>query len=272
VLVGAGLTACGNSSSGTVLSFYTAADGAEQYAQAAAVCTEQAQGRYTVEQRTLPKNADDQRLQLARRLTGGDASLDLMTLDVVWTAEFAEAGWALPLPPDIAADVTEGTLRGPLESATWQDVLYAAPLNTNTQLLWYRQDLMPDGQPPQTWDEMIEIASGLAEEGLPSWIGVTGRQYEGLMVWFNTLLASAGGSVVADDGTTVTLEDGDAAETALDIMKRVATAPGVDPSLNQADEAAVRLGMESGRTAFEVNWPFVLPGILENAADLPFFD
>ncbi|MFD3810810.1 ABC transporter substrate-binding protein [Rhodococcus sp. NPDC058639] len=272
VLVAAGLTACGSSSNGIVLSFYTAADGAEQYAQAAAVCTEQAQGRYTVEQRTLPKNADDQRLQLARRLTGGDSSLDLMTLDVVWTAEFAEAGWAVPLPPEIAADVTEGTLRGPLESATWQDVLYAAPLNTNTQLLWYRQDLMPDGQPPQTWDEMIEIASGLASEGLPSWIGVTGRQYEGLMVWFNTLLASAGGSVVADDGVTVTLADGDAAETALDIMKRVATAPGVDPSLNQADEAAVRLGMESGRTAFEVNWPFVLPGILENAADLPFID
>ncbi len=272
VLAAAGLTACGSDSSGTVLSFYTAADGAEQYAQAAAVCTEQAQGRYSVQQRTLPKNADDQRLQLARRLTGGDAGLDLMTLDVVWTAEFAEAGWALPLPPEIAADVTEGTLQGPLESATWQDVLYAAPLNTNTQLLWYRKDLMPDGQPPQTWDEMIEIASGLASEGLPSWIGVTGRQYEGLMVWFNTLLASAGGSVVADDGVTVTLADGDAAVTALDIMKRVATAPGADPSLNQADEAAVRLGMESGRTAFEVNWPFVLPGILENAADLPFID
>ncbi len=272
VLAAAGLTACGSDSSGTVLSFYTAADGAEQYAQAAAVCTEQAQGRYSVQQRTLPKNADDQRLQLARRLTGGDAGLDLMTLDVVWTAEFAEAGWALPLPPEIAADVTEGTLQGPLESATWQDVLYAAPLNTNTQLLWYRKDLMPDGQPPQTWDEMIEIASGLASEGLPSWIGVTGRQYEGLMVWFNTLLASAGGSVGADDGVTVTLADGDAAVTALDIMKRVATAPGADPSLNQADEAAVRLGMESGRTAFEVNWPFVLPGILENAADLPFID
>ncbi len=38
---------------------------------------------------------------------------------------------------------------------------------------------MPDGQPPETWDEMIEIASGLAEEGRPSWIGVQGRQYEG---------------------------------------------------------------------------------------------
>lgn len=281
VLVGAAavfalssVAACGSESDGTVLSFYTAADGAEQYAAAAANCTAAAGGRYTIEQRTLPKGADDQRLQLARRLTGGDETLDLMTLDVVWTAEFAEAGWALPLPPDVAAAVSEGTLAGPLESATWQGTLYAAPLNTNTQLLWYRKDLMPDGRPPQTWDEMSDIASGLAAEGRPSWIGVQARQYEGLMVWFNTLLASAGGSVVAEDGTTVTVADGDAAVTALDIMKRVATAPGADPSLNQSDEAAARLGMESGKAAFQVNWPFVYPGIVENSEKgfLPFVD
>ncbi|WP_328517616.1 MULTISPECIES: ABC transporter substrate-binding protein [Rhodococcus] len=274
VLALSSVAACGSESGGTVLSFYTAADGAEQYAAAAANCTAAAGGRYTIEQRTLPKGADDQRLQLARRLTGGDDTLDLMTLDVVWTAEFAEAGWALPLPPDVAAAVSEGTLAGPLESATWQGTLYAAPLNTNTQLLWYRKDLMPGGRPPQTWDEMIDIASGLAAEGRPSWIGVQARQYEGLMVWFNTLLASAGGSVVAEDGTTVTVADGDAAVTALDIMKRVATAPGADPSLNQSDEAAARLGMESGKAAFQVNWPFVYPGIIENAEKgfLPFVD
>ncbi|QSE89148.1 ABC transporter substrate-binding protein [Rhodococcus pseudokoreensis] len=268
------LAACGSSEDGIVLSFYTAADGAEQYAEAAANCTAAAGGRYTIEQRTLPKGADDQRLQLARRLTGNDTSLDIMTLDVVWTAEFAEAGWALPLPPGIAAEVTEGTLEGPLESAKWQDQLYAAPLNTNTQLLWYRKDLMPDGQPPQTWDQMIDIAEGLAAEGRPSWIGVQGKQYEGLMVWFNTLLASAGGSVVADDGTTVTVADGDAALQALEVMKRVATAKGADPSVSQGDEASSRLGMESGKAAFEVNWPFVLPGMIENAekGDLPFID
>jgi len=42
---------------------------------------------------------------------------------VVWTAEFAEAGWALPLPDDVAAEVSNGTLEGPLESAKWQDQL-----------------------------------------------------------------------------------------------------------------------------------------------------
>lgn len=259
------VSACGSGGGGIVINYYTPASEMATFTAVAKRCNEELAGRFTIQQISLPKEADAQRLQLARRLTGNDKTLDVMALDVVWTAEFAEAGWALPLPPDVAASVSEGTLAGPLASATWQDTLYAAPLNTNTQLLWYRKDLMPGGRPPQTWDEMIDIASGLADEGRPSWIGVQARQYEGLMVWFNTLLASAGGSVVAEDGTTVTVADGDAAVTALDIMKRVATAPGADPSLNQSDEAAARLGMESGKAAFQVNWPFVYPGILENA-------
>lgn len=265
------LAGCGSDDGGIVLSFYTAADGAEQYAAAADACTQAAAGRYKVEQRTLPKSANDQRLQLARRLAGNDRSLDLMTLDVVWTAEFAEAGWALPVPDDLAAKLKDGsTLEGPLATAEWQDKLYAVPLNSNTQLLWYRPDQVPGGQPPQTWDQAIDIAEANAAEGKPAQIGVQAKQYEGLMVWFNTLLASAGGSVVADDGTTVTLNDTPehraATEKALSIIKRVATARGHDPSISQSDEATARNGLEFGNAFMEVNYPFVLPSMKENAA------
>src|SRR3712207_7507034 len=53
---------------------------------------------------------------------------------------------------DIARQVRQGTLQGPLETATFNNRLYAAPANTNTQLLWYRKDLVKD--PPKTWDEI----------------------------------------------------------------------------------------------------------------------
>lgn len=266
------LAACGSSDSSIpVLSFYTAADGAEQYADAAAVCTEAAAGRYRVEQRTLPRSANDQRLQLARRLAGNDRTLDLMTLDVVWTAEFAEAGWALPVPEELSTRLRDGsTLEGPLATAEWQDQLYAVPLNSNTQLLWYRPDLVPGGEPPETWDDLIAIAGENFAAGAPAQIGVQARQYEGYMVWFNTLLESAGGSVVGEDGTTVTLNDTPenraATERALSIIKDVATAPGADPSVSQSDEGTARLGLEAGNMFAQVNYPFVLPGLKENAA------
>jgi len=124
-------------------------------------------------------------------------------------------------------------------------------------------------QPPKTWDGMVDEATRLHAAGEPSWIAVQAKQYEGLVVWFNTLLESAGGQVLSDDGKTVTLTDTPehraATVKALQTIKAVATAPGADPSVTQTDESTARLGFEQGKAALEVNWPYVLAGLLENA-------
>jgi multiple sugar transport system substrate-binding protein len=265
------VAACGSGGGGIVIDYYTPANEMATFTAVAKRCNEELGGRFTIQQVSLPKGADDQRLQLARRLTGNDKTLDVMALDVVWTAEFADAGWALPLTDDPSgeaeADAKSNTLPGPLKTATWQDKLYAAPITTNTQLLWYRADLMD--APPKTWDAMVTEATRLHAAGKPSWIALQAKQYEGLVVWFNTLLESAGGQVLSDDGKTVTLTDTPqhraATVKALQIMKAVATAPGADPSITQTDEGTARLALEQGKAALEVNWPFVLPSMLENA-------
>ncbi len=265
MLAAATLAGCSSAPAGPpVLNFYTPADTAEQYAQGAAACTEAAGGRYSVVQQTLPKSADDQRLQLARRLVAGDPEVDLVAIDVTWTAEFAAAGWIEPLPADVAAEVSDGTLPGALATATYQDQLWGAPLNTNTQILWYRSDLAPT--PPATWDEMIAMSEALGEQDLPSYIEVQAAQYEGITVWFNTLLTSAGGAITNDKGD-VLIGEGDAAETALSIMKRVATSPAGDPSLSVAQENDGRLAMEAGTAAFQVNYPFVYPSMFNPPPD-----
>lgn len=254
-----------------MISLYTPASETGTFTAVAKRCNDELGGKFRIEQRSLPKGADDQRLQLARRITGNDHSLDIMAMDVVWTAEFAEAGWALPLSDDPAgqaeADATTDTLPGPLETAKWKGKLFAAPVTTNTQMLWYRPDLV--APPPPTWDAMVAEATRLHAEGKPSWIAVQAKQYEGLVVWFNTLLQSAGGQVVSDDGKTVTLTDTPehraATVKALQIIKAVATAPGADPSVTQTDEGTARLALEQGKAALEVNWPFVFASMLENA-------
>jgi multiple sugar transport system substrate-binding protein len=265
------VSACGSAADGRVVSLYTPASETGTFTAVAKRCNEELGGKFRIEQFSLPKGADDQRLQLARRITGNDHSLDIMAMDVVWTAEFAEAGWALPFSADPAgqaeADAAADTLPGPLETAKWQGKLYAAPVTTNTQMLWYRPDLV--SPPPPTWDQMVAEATRLHAEGKPSWIAVQAKQYEGLVVWFNTLLESAGGRVLADDGKTVTLTDTPehraATVKALSIIKAVATAPGADPSVTQTDEGTARLALEQGNAALEVNWPFVFASMLENS-------
>ncbi len=265
------VSACGSGLDSQTVSLYTPASETATFTAVANRCNEQFGGRFRIQQVSLPKGADDQRLQLARRLTGNDRTLDIMALDVVWTAEFAEAGWALPLSDDPAgqaeADANADTLPGPLETAKWQGKLFAAPVTTNTQMLWYRPDLV--SPPPPTWDQMISEANRLHAEGKPSWIAVQAKQYEGLVVWFNSLLESAGGRVLSEDGKTVTLVDTPehraATVKALQIIKSVATAPGADPSVTQTDEGTARLALEQGNAALQVNWPFVFASMLENA-------
>ena len=105
--------------------------------------------------------------------------------------------------------------------------------------------------------------------GGPSWIAVQANEGEGLMVWFNTLLVSAGGQVLSEDGRRVTLTDTPAHRAAtvaaLRILKSVATAPGADPSITRSDAGTARLAVEQGNAALEVNWPYVLASMLENA-------
>ncbi|MCU1661849.1 MAG: extracellular solute-binding protein family 1 [Pseudonocardia sp.] len=259
VLAAAAIAGCSSGATGPpVLNFYGPADGATQYSAAAEDCTAASGGRYSVVYQSLPKAADDQRLQLARRLVAGDPEVDILGIDVTWTAEFAAAGWIEKLPDDVAARVRQGTLEGPLQTSTYQGSLWAAPLNTNTQILWYRKDLSPT--PPATWDEMIAASERLAQQGLPSYIEVQGAQYEGLVVWFNTLINSAGGQIVDENGR-VLLGQGDAAQKALSVMQRVAAAPGSDPSLSVNKENDGRLAMEAGTAAFQINYPFVYASI-----------
>jgi multiple sugar transport system substrate-binding protein len=266
-----GVSACSGAPGSQTVTLYTPASETATFTAVADRCNAELGGKFRIQQLSLPKGADDQRLQLARRITGNDHSLDIMAMDVVWTAEFAEAGWALPLSDDPAgraeADATTDTLPGPLATAMWQGKLFAAPVTTNTQMLWYRPDLV--APPPATWDQMLSEAARLHAEGKPSWIAVQAKQYEGLVVWFNSLLESAGGRVLSEDGKTVTLVDTPehraATVRALQIIKSVATAPGADPSVTQTDEGTARLALESGKAALEVNWPFVFASMLENA-------
>jgi multiple sugar transport system substrate-binding protein len=267
----ASVSACGSSSNKLVISFYTPATDGGTFTELAHRCTEELGGRFAITQISLARAPGEQRLQLARRLTGHDRSLDVMALDVIWTAEFAEAGWALPLSDDPAgqaeADATVDTLPGPLATARWKRKLYAAPATTNTQLLWYRPDLVK--QPPRNWNDMVAEATRLHAAGQPSWIAVQANEGEGLVVWFNTLLVSGGGEVLSEDGRQVTLTDTPAHRAAtvnaLRILKSVATAPGADPSITRTDEGTARLAIEQGKAALEVNWPFVLASMLENA-------
>ena len=259
VLASTALAAC-SSSGGTgpvTLNYYLYPDTSGATLMAINNCDKQSGGKYTISYQQLPTGSDGQRQQMVRRLAAHDSTIDIMGLDVTWEAEFATANWIEPWTGTYKAQAEAGTLVPALQTAMWKGQLVAVPDNTNTQLLWYRSDLVPT--PPTTWAQMIADAEQLAKQGKPHYIEIQGAQYEGTTVWFNTMVASAGGTVLNPDATQVTLSQ--PAVTALSIMHQLATSPAADPSLDVQMENPNRLAMEGGTAAFELNYPFVYPGM-----------
>jgi multiple sugar transport system substrate-binding protein len=246
---------CGGSSGPPTLAWYIFPEPSGSFAHAAQVCSQASGGKYKIALNTLPTDADGQRQELVRRLAAKDSSIDIIGMDVTYTPEFADAGWLRPWT-GANRDALKGDLPGPLATATWKGKIYGAPDNSNTQLLWYRKDLVPN--PPKTWTEMLADARQLAKQGKPHYVEIQGKQYEGLTVWFNTLVDSGGGSILKGP-RTVSL--GPSAQKAAEIIHELATSPAADPALSNSDENAGRLAFENGTAAFELNYPFVYPSI-----------
>ncbi|HEV7907306.1 MAG TPA: ABC transporter substrate-binding protein, partial [Pseudonocardiaceae bacterium] len=130
------VTACAASDSGTTINVYKYPQ--ESFQKIVDQCNAKAGGRYDIVYHKLPREADGQREQMVRRLAAQDTEMDVLGLDVTWTAELAKAGWIKEFTGDNKAKVEQGTLKTPLDTARYDGKLYAAPDNTNVQLLWYR--------------------------------------------------------------------------------------------------------------------------------------
>jgi len=252
------LVGCAPEPAGTVINVYKSEE--NFFDEVVARCNRDAAGRYTIVVQSLPRDADGQREQLVRRMAARDASMDVVGLDVTWTPEFAEAGWILEWTGEDRAAAERDQLAGPLQTTIWDSRLYAVPANTNVQLLWYRSDLLP--APPATWEEMLAMAEALEARGAPHVIAFTGAQYEGLVVGFNTILASFGGSLVSDDGRTATVDE--RTVQALALLQRFATSRAASASLSNSRETEVQAEMENGFAAFELNWPYVYAAMRAN--------
>jgi multiple sugar transport system substrate-binding protein len=249
----------GNPSPLPELNWYVFDEPSGTFVEAARRCSDASGGAYRIRVVRLPADADQQREQLVRRLAARDPAIDIIGMDVIWTAELAEAGWILPWPAPLAERATTGRLDAPVRSATYAGRLWGAPFTTNAQLLWYRTDRV--AQAPATWDKMIGMAEAIGPKGT---IEAQGERYEGLTVFFASLLASAGGSILDQTGTRVELPAGPT-RLALSVMHRLATSPAADPSLASAREDQTRLAFETGDASFMVNYTYVWPSANQNA-------
>jgi multiple sugar transport system substrate-binding protein len=219
----------------------------------------------------LPGSADQARAQLAATLqqqeSGRGQRYDVMAMDVVWTAEFAQAGYLRRLD-DRWVDGSR-FLEAPLASARYDGHLWAVPFNTDAGLLYYRTDLLVGSgeQLPSTWDQVADQAARLSarHRGLIGYVGQF-RQYEGLTVnvleqmWGAPSAPSAPPSdEPGDGGDLLALVDSKAAVEGLGFLQSGRCGDGthwLDPQAASAGEEESRLSFQRGKALFMRNWPY----------------
>jgi multiple sugar transport system substrate-binding protein len=260
----AALGACGGGESGPpTLTWYINPDpnppsGFEGKFGQAGIAERCSTDRYQIETQLLPGSASEQRIQLARRLAADDSSIDLMSLDPVFTAEFADAGFLEEFSDEEAATLSEDVLQGAIDGATWEGKLVVAPLWANTQVLWFRKSIAEkaglDMTQPVTWDQIIKAASDN-----DATVGVQANKYEGYVVWINALITGAGGAIVTDTekGADATVDlDSEAGVDAARVVSELAHSSAAEPDLSVSNEGTVLGPFGGGNGGFMLNWTF----------------
>ena len=250
------LAACSaEASSADTLVWYTNPDNGGQAKVAENCSTDE----YTIKTQVLPQDANQQRIQLARRLAAEDPEIDIMSIDPPFTAEFANAGYLAELPADLQDKLRQQSFQGASDAATWDDQLVVAPFWSNTQVLWYRKSFAQraglDMSQPVTWDQIIDAAQ--ENDGK---VAVQANKYEGYVVWINALIAGAGGEIATDTeaGVDLTLEiDSDAGRKAAAVVEKLARSAAAPADLSVAQEGQAGGTFGSDQGAFMVNWTYI---------------
>lgn len=204
----------------------------------------------------LSPAADQQRQSMVQNFTSKTATYGVVSVDVVWTAEFAANGWIAQLDP--ADFPLDSYLPATVTTGQYFGKLYAAPSTSDGGLLYYRTDLLKQigmSEPPATWDEMISAITKIKAKnpGIGGYVGQF-QKYEGLTVNFQEAVVSAGGMIVDDQGKPVV--DSPQAKDGLDFLVNGFKQGYIPKAAITYMEEDCRNAFQSGQAAFMRNWPY----------------
>lgn len=214
-----------------------------------------------VDVRATPDAADHRHQLYVQWLNAGATDPDVLQLDVVWTPEFAAAGWILDLSR--FGPGTSDFFPAALAANRWRGRLYALPWFVDTGMLYWRTDLVP--RAPATFKELEQFATRAQRtHRVPFGFVWQGARYEGLVTVFLEYLGAFGGGILDSDGRVIV--DSDRGVRALTSMRDSIYVDGLVPaSVLTWQEEQVRFAFQNGQAVFMRNWPYAY-GLLQDAS------
>ncbi|MFE1312207.1 ABC transporter substrate-binding protein [Streptomyces sp. NPDC058755] len=207
----------------------------------------------------LPTDADAQRQQMIQNAETKSDAYTVLSVDVVWTSEFAAHQWIDRLPEQRFP--LARMLKPVVETAKYRGGLYAVPASSDGGMLYYRTDLLKKAgisRPPTTWAQLTADcakARKLPEAKDMSCYAGQFQKYEGLTVNFSEAVNSAGGAVTDANGKPDV--DTPAAKKGLDFLVGSVKDGTIPREAITYQEEDGRQAFQSGKLLFLRNWPYV---------------
>lgn len=208
----------------------------------------------------LPTDADAQRQQMIQNAQTKSDEYTVLSIDVVWNAEFAANQWTEQLPK--SEFPLDKMLDPVVKTATYRDRLYSVPMASDGGLLYYRTDLLKKAgitAPPATWKQMKDDCATIkkkvpAAKDMNCYAGQF-EKYEGLTVNFAEAVDSAGGQIVTDSGKPNV--DTPQAKKGLDFLVDSFKDGTIPKKAITYQEEDGRRAFQGGHLIFHRNWPYI---------------
>lgn len=220
--------------------------------------------------RATPDAADQRHQLYVQWLNARASEPDVLQLDVIWTPEFAAAGWIAPVEP--FSPRVNDFFAATVAANRWNGRLYALPWFVDVGMLYWRTDLVT--RPPRDLDELLVLAhdatgAGTSDGARDARYGFVwqGARYEGLVTVFLEHLGAFGGTIV--DGNGRVAVDSEAAVRALTFMcDSIHKSAAVPEAVLGWQEEQTRFAFQNGQAIFMRNWPYAY-ALLNDANSSP---
>lgn len=187
-------------------------------------------------------------------MSASDSTLDVVILDVVRPAQFAAAGWSVPIDDvDMAA-----YLPAYAEANTVDGQVVALPAFSDAMFLYYRTDLLEKYglSVPTTWEELRTAARTVLEgegDGDLQGLSFQAKAIEGAVCTFLLPYWSQGRNLVEDGRLTL---DEEAATASMALWKGFADDGTAKANISEVATDDTRREFQAGDAVFAVNWSY----------------
>jgi multiple sugar transport system substrate-binding protein len=197
--------------------------------------------------------------KLITSISGANPAYDVVLIDDIWYAQFAEAGWLLDVTDRVSSNMKDDVYDKAWEIVGYNERLYGLPWLLDLEYFFYNEQILNEAgieNPPTTWEEVVEQSKIIKEKGIVEYPMVwSWAQIEALICDWVTLLKGNNGEFF-DENNKPAFNNEEGIET-LTWMKETIDSGLTNPASLSANEEEVRRIFSQGNAAFTINWVYM---------------